>query len=171
MDPRAVSQEPLSVFLPTRRGQFAFSQAGAARTDGRAAFLLDYRDASGKKPDIQWRDDCVSFDVPEKTRGRAWIDAETGDVLRLDERLVGQFDIPVPRAKQQTGVSSSMTIERVDTSIRYRKVTFSDPDETLLLPSSIETLSIARNAGTPRLRMTQTFSDYKRFVTNSRIVQ
>jgi hypothetical protein len=50
-------------------------------------------------------------------------------------------------------------------------VTFSDPDETLLLPSSIETLSIVRNGGTPRMRTTQTFSGYKRFVTNSRIVQ
>ena len=64
-----------------------------------------------------------------------------------------------------------MTIERYDTSVRYRRVMFSDPDETLLLPSSIETLSIVRNGGTPRLRTTQTFSDYKRFVANSRIVQ
>ena len=170
-DPKLVSSEPLSIFLPSRRGEYAFSLAGAGRTDGRDAVLLEYQDASGKKPDIKWQDDCVSVDVPAKTRGRAWVDADTGDVLRLDERFAGLFDIPVPKDKQGVGIPASMTIERYDTSIRYRQVTFSDPDETLMLPSSIETLSIVRNGGTPRLRTTQTFSDYKRFVTNSRIVQ
>jgi hypothetical protein len=170
-DPRLVSPEPLSVFLPSRRREYAFSLAGAARTDGRDAVLLEYQDVSGKKPEIKWQDDCVSVDVPAKTRGRAWVDADTGEVLRLDERFAGLFDIPVPREKQGVGIPASMTIERNDTSFRYRQVTFSDPDETLLLPSSIETLSIVRNAGTPRLRTTQTFSDYRRFVTNSRIVQ
>ena len=32
-----------------------------------------------------------------------------------------------------------MTIERADSSIRYRRVQFAEPDETLVLPSSIET--------------------------------
>jgi hypothetical protein len=170
-DPKLVSPEPLSIFLPGRRGEYAFSLAGTGRTDGREAVLLDYRDVSGKRPEIKWRDDCVSVDAPAKTRGRAWVDADTGDVLRLDERFAGLFDIPVPKDKQGVGIPSSMTIERYDTSVRYRQVTFSDPDETLLLPSSIETLSIVRNGGTPRMRTTQTFSGYKRFVTNSRIVQ
>ena len=170
-DPKLDSSEPLSIFLPSRRGEYAFSLAGTGRTDGREAVLLDYQDASGKRPEIKWQDDCVSVDVPAKTRGRAWVDADTGDVLRLDERFAGLFDIPVPKDKQGVGIPASMTIERYDTSIRYHQVTFSDPDETLLLPSSIETLSIIRPAGTPRLRMTETFSDYKRFVTNSRILQ
>ena len=64
-----------------------------------------------------------------------------------------------------------MTIERADTSIRYRQVTFQDPEETLLVPSSIDTVTVIRNSGAPRVRKTQRFTDYRRFVTGGRIVQ
>jgi len=64
-----------------------------------------------------------------------------------------------------------MTIERADSTIRYRRVAFSDPDETLVLPSSIETTTIVKNSGSPRTHISQTFTNYRRFVTGSRIVQ
>ena len=63
-----------------------------------------------------------------------------------------------------------MTIERADSSIEYRAVTFSDPDETWLVPASIVSLTIVRNAGVPRLRTRQVFSNYRRFTTAGRIV-
>ena len=72
------------------------------RTDATRCYSST-QDASGKKPDIKWQDDCVSVDVPAKTRGRAWVDADTGDVLRLDERFAGLFDIPVPREQAGNG--------------------------------------------------------------------
>lgn len=170
-DPLPLSPEPLAVFLRSRRDQYVFSWGGRGRTNGRATVRLDYKDASSKLPEVSWKGDCVTVDVPAKTRGRAWVDAETGDVLRLDESFVGLFDFPVPPEHRRRGGPLSMTIERSDTSIRYRNVTFSDPDETLLLPATIDTLLIIRNAGTPRLRMTQTFSHYKRFTTESRIAR
>jgi hypothetical protein len=40
-----------------------------------------------------------------------------------------------------------------------------------MLPASIESMTVIRNAGVPRLRMTQTFSNYRRFVTAGRIVK
>ena len=63
-----------------------------------------------------------------------------------------------------------MTIERADSTIQYRAVTFSDPDETWLVPVSIESVTIVRNAGVPRLRTRQLFSDYRRFTAAGRIV-
>jgi hypothetical protein len=76
----------------------------------------------------------------------------------------------VPREHSRgTGVFS-MVIERADSSIRYRAVKFDDPDETLMLPRSIETTTVWRNASINRMRMTQQFSDYRRFVTDGRIV-
>jgi len=39
------------------------------------------------------------------------------------------------------------------------------------LPSRIESLVIVRNSGSPRLRITQAFSGYRRFVTASRIIR
>lgn len=170
-DPTPVSPEPLAVFLPALRNQYAFSLTGTARTNGRPSVQLDYRDAMAKLPEIAWKGDCVTVSVPAKTVGRAWVDVDTGDVLRLDERFAGLFEIPSPRERQEHGAPAAMVIERNDTSIRYRTVRFSDPDETLLLPSSMDTLSIVRNAGTPRVRTTQAFTDYKRFTTGSRIVR
>ena len=171
IDPWPVAPGPLAIFLPALRDRYAFSRDGTGRADGRATVVLEYRDATSTLPDITWTGECVSINVPSKTLGRVWVDAETGDVLRIDERFAGLFDVPVPLEHQLNGAPRTMTIERNDTSIRYRTVTFSDPDEMMLLPSTMDTLSIVRNAGSPRLRVTQTFSDYRRFTTGSRIVR
>jgi hypothetical protein len=64
-----------------------------------------------------------------------------------------------------------MVLERADSSIRYQPVTFTDPDETVLLPSSIRSTTVFRNAPTPRMRVTQTFSNYRRFITGGRVVR
>ena len=63
-----------------------------------------------------------------------------------------------------------MAIERADSSIRYRSVTFHDPEETLMLPSSITRMIVWRNTAVNRMRMTQAFSDYRRFLTDGRVV-
>jgi hypothetical protein len=169
--PTPASPEPLAFLLPAVRHQYAFTWAGTDRTNGRATVMVDYRNAKPDPPEIIWKGDCVTINVPAKTMGRVWIDAETGDVIRLDERFDGQFDVPIPWEHQRRGSPVSMTILRNDMSIRYRQVEFSDPDETLLLPATIDTLTIVRNAGSPRVRVTQTFSDYRRFTTDSKILQ
>jgi hypothetical protein len=171
IDPIAVSPEPLAIFLPATRPKYEFTYAGLESEDGRAAVIVDYREANPASPDVTWKGECVTINVPERTLGRAWIDSATGDVLRLDERFDGRFDFPVPWEHQRHGSPSLMTIERNDTSIRYRQVTFADPAETLLLPVQVDTVSIVRNAGSPRVRVTQTFSDYRRFTTDSRIIK
>jgi hypothetical protein len=171
IDPAPVSPEPLGIFRAAVRHRYAFAWVGSSNTDGRASVMLDYRHAMPADPEVVWKDECVTINVPAKTLGRAWLDVETGDILRLDERFDGQFDVPVPWEHQRHGAPASMTIVRNDTSIRYRQFAFSDPDETLLLPASIDTVSIVRNSGSPRLRVTQTFSNYRRFTTDSRVVR
>ena len=121
-------------------------------------------------PTIQWEDACVSIDLPGQTRGRVWADAESGDVLRVDERLAGMFEFAVPREHSRGGRSRTMTIERANSTVRYRRVAFSDPDETLLLPSSIELMTVWRNAGVTRQFITQEISNYRRFVIGGRMV-
>ena len=133
--------------------------------------MLDYKSATAKPPEIVWHNECVSVDLPGQTRGRVWIDAATDDVLRLDERLTGSFELRVPREHTRHGDSAWMVIERADSSIRYKPVVFRDPDETLMLPATIESFTEIRNAGVPRLRTTQEFSNYRRFITGGRIVK
>jgi hypothetical protein len=171
MDPKAVSPEPLSMLLPRRQGDFAFTLVGPGRTDGRATVMLDYRSVESASPEVTWQDDCVSVELSGLTRGRVWADAETGQVLRLDERVTRMFEFTVPRHLRRGNAPDSMTVERADSTIRYRRVRFVDPGETVMLPASIETLTIVRNAGTPRFRTTQVFSDYRRFMTGGRVVR
>ena len=170
-DPKPVSPEPLAFLLAARRRDYIFTWAGTGSTDGRSGMMLDYRSASQKPAEVVWRDECVSVDLPGMTRGRVWIDPATGDVLRLDERLTGVYELRVPREHTRHGDPTWMMIERADSSIRYRPVAFHDPEETLMLPASIESFTVIRNSGVPRLRTTQEFSNYRRFITGGRLVR
>jgi hypothetical protein len=171
LDPRSISPEPLAFLLRDRREKFNFKSAGLGRVGDRTAMMIDYRSVRAEEPKVEWKDECVSIDLPGRSRGRIWFDPETSEILRLDEGIVGMVDIPVPAKQQRMGGSMFMTIERADSTIRYRRVPFRDPDETLVLPSSIDTLTVVKNSGSPRTRISQTFSNYRRFVTGSRIVQ
>lgn len=171
MDPKPVSPEPLAMLLPNKQRDYAFTWAGLGRVDGRAAAMIDYRSLESGPVTVTRQDDCVSIELPGRNRGRVWIDQETGDVLRLDERLTGMFDVDVPPDPKRRWPTASWMIERADMSIRYKRVTFRDPDERFMLPASIDTLTVIRNAGVPRVRKSQVFSDYRRFVTEGRIVQ
>lgn len=171
MDPKPVSPEPLAMLLPDRQAEYVFTSAGSDRMDGRRAILLEYQSLSTAKPTETWRDECVSVDLQSMTRGRIWADTATGEILRLDESLTGLYEFPVPVRLRRTGGPLSLIVERSDTTIRYAPVRFADPDETLLLPESIETLTIVRRAGVPRQRMVQHLSDYRRFMTSGRIVR
>jgi hypothetical protein len=170
MDPRTVSPEPLAFLLPDQRNAFNFEVAGSARVDGREALMLDYRVKVRGQPTAEWTGDCAWVDLSGRTRGRVWIDANTFEILRFDEHLIGLVDIPRPRDRRSYG-PRFLTFERADTSIRYGLVTFENPDETLMLPARIESMTVVRNSGVPRLRTTQTYDNYRRFVTDSRIVQ
>jgi hypothetical protein len=170
MDPKPVSPEPLMMLLPSERNAFAFSFAGPARVNGREALRIDFKGVAPGRPEISWTDDCVSVSLPGRSRGRIWVDAATYDVLRVDEQLVGMFDFAVPREHQRRGASRSMVIERADSSIRYRRVAFDDPPETLMLPAEVETVTVIRGAGIQRTRISQRFSDYRRFLADVRVL-
>jgi hypothetical protein len=173
-DPKPISPEPLSMLLPDRQQSFAFTWAGFGRVDRRPVVMVDYKSLEQGAPIVTRRDNCISIELPGKSRGRLWIDQETGEVLRLDEGLTGMVDVPLPpdpHRRRWAAEESTFIVERADTSIRYKRVTFQDPEEAILLPASIDTLTVIRNSGAPRVRMNQVFSDYRRFVTEGRIIQ
>lgn len=175
MDPKPVTPDPLAMLLPNKQSEYTFNWGGFAKIDGRTAVMIDYRSRETGRPVVTKKDeDCYEFDAPGRTRGRVWIDQASGDVLRLDEGLTGMVDFDyTDRSRGRT--FSSWTIERADTSIRYRQVAFQDPQETLTVPISIDRMTVIRNSIgltlTPRVRISQRFSDYRRFVTEGRIVQ
>jgi hypothetical protein len=173
-DPGAVSPEPLAFLLNDRRHKFSFRSAGVGEVDGRAAVRIDYRSRMAEPPQVSFKDkdECASFDLPGTARGRIWADAQTSEILRLDEGLTAMVEVRIPRAQQLKGLwPPFVTIERADTSIRYRRVSFDDPDERLMLPTEITTMIAIRSNGSSQRRVTQTFANYRRFITASRIVQ
>lgn len=174
IDPTPLSPDALEMLLPAKQGGYAFTFAGNGRVAGRMAVMLDYRARQAGPIMIrerEGREDCWHVDLPGRTRGRVWVDAETGDVLRLDERLIGIVDVTLPSGPRKRRDPLTVVFERLDSSTVYRPVTFSDPDETIMLPASAESVSVIRNSGVPRLRTTQKFSNYRRFTTAGRIVQ
>jgi hypothetical protein len=166
--------QPLAMLLPSDRDSYSFKMAGSTRLDRRAAIMIDYRllkEVAVESHLIDGRDDCLSYNVEGGTQGRIWVDAETFEVLRVDERLTGMVEVPLPKAAMRLpDTPRSLTLERMDTSIRFKTVTFTNPDETLMLPASISSLHITRGWGTPRLRTTTEFVNYQRFLTAGRIV-
>jgi hypothetical protein len=173
-DPNPFSPEPLAFLLPPRRDEYRFISIRDGREQGRAAVIVDFasRNQSSKLElidDERGHADCFDWTGPLATRGRVWIDAETHDVLRVDRNLRGIVDFRVPWALQRrSGLPSSVVLERDDETIRYKVVKFSDPDEALLLPASIELLNVLRSSLQSTHRTT-TFGDCRRFLTAGRV--
>jgi hypothetical protein len=170
MDPKPVSPEPLAMLLPARLSESAFSLAGTARVNGRPALMIDYRGIEAGPPEIVWTKDCVTVSLPGRSRGRIWVDAETYDVVRIDDRLTTRFEFDVPREHVRRGAASSMVIERAESSIRYARVEFEDPRESMMLPVSIESTTVIRGGATQRTRISQRLSNHRRFLTRGRLL-
>jgi hypothetical protein len=169
LDPKSGALEPLAFLLPHNRADYTFAWNGVGKLKDRRTMLLDYRSRMAGAVEGRWKGDCVSIDAPGRTKGRIWIDETTHDVLRLDEQLTSQFEYRVPREHWGVAGPQVWVIERADSSIRYRPVAFTDPDETVLLPESIDVVTVFR--GAQSYRISQTFSGYKRFITGGRIVK
>ncbi len=170
VDPKPVSPEPLGILLPARRAESEFTLGGTARLNDRPALVIDYRGLSTVPPDIQWNGECVSVALHGRSRGRIWVDAETYDVLRVTDRLVGTFEFDVPRELVRRGAAPMMIIERAESTIRYRHVQFDDPREVLTLPEAIDTVAVWRGTAVRRYRISQRLSGYRRYLTDARLL-
>lgn len=171
LDPRATSPEPLAFLLREQRDKFTFNTQGRGRVGRRDALMLDYKSSQERPPVVTGDKTCITMDLPGRSRGRVWVDPQTDAILRLDEFLVGPTDVPIPRTMQSVGGALYITVDRSDTTTQYQPIVFSDPEETLMLPSRIDSVSVIRASGIQRLRMTQEFRNYRRFLTETRIVE
>jgi hypothetical protein len=173
LDPVAVSPDTLQMLLPHNQADYTFTPAGSGRVDGRAALMIDY--VPRERGDVtvkthEGREECWSVDFPGYQRGRVWIDAETSAVLRVDERLSRMVNVTLPSSKSRHE-PLPVVFERVDSSTIFRAVHFKDPDESVMLPHSVEETIVVRNAGVPRTRTSRRFTNYRRFTTDARIIE
>jgi hypothetical protein len=175
-DPNPLSPEPLAFLLPAHRDGYRFIALRNGREKDRAALIIDFISTNRtSRPELiedeRGHDDCFDWSGPVATTGRVWVDAKTHDVLRVDRRIDGPVDVRVPwRLQRRYNFAPWIVIERDDQSMRYRAVAFHDPDEVMLLPESIESLTVVRG-GLQSTRRTETFSSYRRFLTAGRVVK
>ena len=170
-DPPSITPEPLAFLLPQNQRDWSFVLGRPARVDGRSAMTIDYQRREVHPPHVIRDKDCLFTDLSGQTAGRLWADPSSAEIFRVDERLLGMVDVKIPKELQKRGTPREVTYERLNSSVRYKRIPFTNPDEQLLLPASIETLQVHRsNSGSSRLRITQTFAKYRRFVTESRLI-
>ncbi len=175
-DPGARSPEPLAFLLPASRQEYEFKTAGTANERSRTVLMIDFASVNRRSKaelveDAAGHDDCFDFSGYIASMGRIWVDAGTHDVLRVERRLRGPVEVKVPPLLQQRHrLSNWVDIVRNEIAIRYRTVAFKDPDEVLLMPESIISLTVVRG-GLQSTRRMQTFADYKRFVTGGRVIE
>jgi hypothetical protein len=171
-DPQATSPEILSLFLPQNQKELDFKAAGRGKVRGRQAQIVDAHERErGPASVTKTYEGCSRIEKPGSAWYRTWIDVETFSVLKLEQHLEGPYDVTIPADRKLGTMSRNVMIERLDASITYRPVTFSDPDETIMLPVSREMVQVIRNAPSPRMRITHSYRNFRRFMTGGRIVQ
>src|SRR5262245_65603300 len=92
-DPKALSPEPLAALLPRNQRDYRYRLVGAAEIGERRAAMIDYVQIAREPPEVEWDDECAHIELPGRTRTRVWVDPQNGEVLRLDEHLLGQVEI------------------------------------------------------------------------------
>jgi hypothetical protein len=164
----------LSILLAHQRGDYVWTMAGDTKIDGRQAVLIDYQEKKKLTLEVivkEGDEDCLTFDIRGGDRGRLWIDRETFDVLRLDQRLSGQVSSRMPALlARRPNADTHMVVERLDRSYRFRRLSFDNPAETMVLPVSASQLMVTQGNGGARQRVTTEYKNYRRFLTGGRIV-
>jgi hypothetical protein len=175
LDPNPLTPEPVSFLLPSKREGYTFTAKGSGKGKDARTLLIEYVRRASKQPELiddpLGREDCFELSAPLSVKGRVVIDKDTYDVLRVEEHLAGLEELKTSRTHQRKyNFSPSITVDRIDVTTRYKVVSFKDPDETFLLPESIETLEMYR-AELQSHRTRQEFTNYRRFVTGGRLVK
>jgi hypothetical protein len=164
--------QPLSMLLAGQRTRYSFKASGTGRVNGVEALVIDFREIATASADVEaveGLEGCIRYDVTGGQQGRLWVDAASFDVLRLDQRLTGMVELRLPRVlARRPGGSDYLSLEREDVSLRFGRLTFDNPEESLVLPLTSSSLRIVRGAS--RLRTMTRYTDYRRFLTGGRVV-
>ena len=175
-DANPLSTEPLSFLLPAHRSEYTFVSGGVGKGKDARTLIIEF--TSGKPEgkgeiaeDPRGHEDCFTWSLPVVLKGRVWVDADTYQVIRVEQRMAGMADLSVStKLQRKHNLDRNVVVERHDTTIRYKTIPFRDPDEAMILPESIDTLIVVRG-GLESIRSRQTFTDYRRFLTGGRVVK
>lgn len=162
-DPKTGTPEPLGFLLPANQRRYRFSPADAGGGPP-GTHAIDFVESPPERVRVTWEGNCFEAEGGGH-HGRIWFDPDTYDVHQVDLRLSKPFLIPLPDG--YFGIRPSIRVEKSEMTLKFGRVNFQQPDESLMLPASIETLHVLR--GVPSMRIQQSLSNYRRFLTKSEI--
>jgi hypothetical protein len=168
--PESEDDDPLSILLPARQAEFAIVLDEVDVVDGRQVARLTLEPLEVSDGEVEFDGDCIRMELDGWYRRQAWVQVDTGEVLRLDEQLMRRFEFREPQDRASAS-PRWVALERDTTSIRYERVAFDDPVETLMLPRAIERSWASEGSGVvPRYFRSQRFENYRRFLTGGRLL-
>lgn len=133
------------IFHPSYRDDYEVTCEGLSRWQGRLAWQVHFRQRRDKPARIRdYRVNNQTFSV--SLRGRAWIAADTFQVINLESDIVA----PIPEIR----------LRAEHTSIEYAPVKFKTQQQELWLPQSVE---IFFDYGGRRMHRRHHFADYQLF--------
>jgi hypothetical protein len=115
-----------------------------------------YRFSYAGETDLEGRKALLIDLSREPARGRVWIDRDSHSVLKIEWRTK-----TIPSRKPRSSYETEMTA-------RFKSMTFENPHQTLMVPESLETVTITADGRT--LRTMHSFSNYKRFSGDIKIL-
>jgi hypothetical protein len=167
--------QSLALLLPQYRKFHEFTLEGEERVGGRAAYRVRALRPGQPPASVDW--DRGPMGVGMRFRPSApvyillWVDAENFDVLRFETHLVAPFEFDSPRLFGAFGPSRHLRWMKQDYAVTFRRQTFKDPEQTLLVPDAAEWLTVIEGARHARLRAAIRFSDYQRFRSDVKIIE
>jgi hypothetical protein len=133
------------IFDPIYQGDYEMRCEGADQRGGQAAWVIHFQQRKDKRARTRnFR--APNAHYPAKLKGRAWISAESGDVLRIETNLVEPIAMIHLR-------SNAVALD-------YAPVKFPSRNVTLWLPQSAETFS---DFGGSRYIVQHSFTDFQLF--------
>jgi hypothetical protein len=164
-DPKTGSPEPLGFLLARNQPRYRFALDGRAAGGPAGTQALSFVQWPPDRAKVTWTNgNCFNAEGGGE-EGRVWFDPATFDVLQLYVKLSRPINVPMPAGL--SAVQASIRVERWEMTVYFDRIPFEKPDETVLLPESIETLAVIR--GATSLRSTQTLTNYRRFLSESTI--
>jgi hypothetical protein len=167
--------QSLGLLLPKHLSLYEFTLEGEEAVGGRTAYRLRALRHGQPPPSVEWSRRLMGlasrFRFRAPTYTLIWVDAENFDVLRFETHLVAPFEFNSPRAFGAFGPSRRLRLANLDYAVTFRRQTFKDPEQTLLVPDAAEWLTVIEGASRPRLRATLRFFNYQRFRSDVKVIE
>jgi hypothetical protein len=169
------SVQSLGLLLPKYRKLYEFTLEGEETVGGRAAYRVRALRPGQPPASVEWNRGLMGvgmrFRPNAPTYALVWLDAENFDVLRFETHLAAPFEFDSPRMFGAFGPSRRLRWANQDYAVTFRRQTFKDPEQTLLVPDNAEWLTVIEGARHPRLRATLRFSNYQRFRSDVKVIE